>query len=489
MTARRRLTWLALGLSLATIAAADEKPCTGRHAGKYYDLNPLAGKDYQLKTPEGHKLVLSVCKSVSHETWALKVEDPGLVGGFVRRAHGDFSLGQKNTTLSFPASVSPGRAVHPHLTLASGSKCRDSNGDEIDNLRGSTEIEFICDPSVAVGAASAVGAGSDLGVNVHAGGPRLVAQLPPGDDEAGCAWVFEWRTAAACPTSEGVTFGGVIWFLFVSTLTLLALYLVLGTLYNYFALGLSGTDALPRFTLAGAVYHGREAWETGRGWWEGRGSGFSSARGPVGLGGPGGFPTRIPPSNRDAEGGARSFGGADSANPNKGPERRAFGNGTTGSANPFIRTSTSVRHERPQGQQPQGLNPASHQAQVMAAPPGAALGAAGVPVPAPPPAESYSVMGSAPPGDGYSVMGSGPPPPPTTAQGLNPASHQAQVMAAATSPAPAQQTEGNVVAPAPARRDTAQTFAVGDDEEEGEEIQVADVRGRGSGAGESGIRL
>jgi hypothetical protein len=209
----------------------------------------------------------------------------------------------------------------------------------------------------------------------------------------------------------------------------------------------------------------------------------------VGLGGPGGFPTRIPPSNRDAEGGSRSFGGADAPNPNKDSERRAFGNGTTGSANPFIRTSTSVRHERPQGQQAQGLNPASHQAQVMAAPPGAALGPAGVPVPAPAPAESYSVMGGAPPGDGYSVMGSGPPPPPTTAQGLNPASHQAQVMAAVTSPAPAQQTEGNVAAPAPARRDTAQTFAVGDDEEEGEEIQVGDVRGRGSGAGESGIRL
>ncbi|KAJ7813281.1 hypothetical protein B0H14DRAFT_2377063, partial [Mycena olivaceomarginata] len=100
MTARRRLTWLALGLSLAVMATAEEKQCTGRHAGKYYDLNPLAGialtipqKDYQLKTPQGHKLVLSVCKSVSHETWALKVEDPGLVGGFVRRDHGDFSLG------------------------------------------------------------------------------------------------------------------------------------------------------------------------------------------------------------------------------------------------------------------------------------------------------------------------------------------------------------------------------------------------------------
>ncbi|KAJ7805567.1 hypothetical protein B0H14DRAFT_3484983 [Mycena olivaceomarginata] len=113
---------------------------------------------------------------------------------------------QKNTTVSFPTSLSPGRAVHPHLTLASGSKCSDSAGLDIENLRSSTEIEFICDPSVAVGAASAVGAGSDLGMNVRVGRPWLVAQLPPRDNKAG-------------------------------SLTLLTLYP--GTLYNYFALGFS----------------------------------------------------------------------------------------------------------------------------------------------------------------------------------------------------------------------------------------------------------
>jgi hypothetical protein len=57
-----------------------------------------------------------------------------------------------------------------------------------------TEIKSIHNPTVAVGAASAVGVGSDLGMNVRAGGPWLVVQVPPGDDKAGCAWIFEWRT-------------------------------------------------------------------------------------------------------------------------------------------------------------------------------------------------------------------------------------------------------------------------------------------------------
>ncbi|KAJ7728149.1 mannose 6-phosphate receptor domain-containing protein, partial [Mycena maculata] len=264
--------WL-LWFSLLSVTRADDKACTGHHGGKYYDLNPLqAGKDYELTTPGGLELVLSACKSVSHETWGLKVQDPGLVGGFIRRAHGDFSMGQTNTTLSFS-----GRAGHPHLTLASGSKCVDSDGNTLDHLRGSTEIEFICDPSHG------------------AGSPRLVAQLPPGGDELACAWFVEWRTAAACATSEGTTFGGVVWFLFISTLVLLLLYLLLGTLYNHFVLHLSGTDALPRFSLAGALYHVREAWGLARDWWGQRqgGGGYGALpRGPVGLGGPAGNGSR-----------------------------------------------------------------------------------------------------------------------------------------------------------------------------------------------------
>ncbi|KAF7354078.1 PLCXc domain-containing protein [Mycena venus] len=241
--ARPRLAWLLTVLLLPLTARADEKPCTGRNAGKYYDLNGLqTANDYKFKTPEGHDMVLSACKSVSQETWHLEVEDPGQVGGFVRRDHGDFSLGQKNTTLSF-SSRAP---FHPHLTFTSGSKCVDANGNTLDHLRGSTEIEFVCDPAAGNGV------------------PRLIAQLPPGGDAAACAWVFEWRTKAACPTSEGLTFGGVVWFLFISSLILLGLYLLVGTLYNYFMLGLA------RHRRAAALFRKQRdvPWARGMGEWE-----------------------------------------------------------------------------------------------------------------------------------------------------------------------------------------------------------------------------
>ncbi|KAJ7142355.1 hypothetical protein C8R44DRAFT_974140 [Mycena epipterygia] len=444
--------WL-LCFSLLSSTRADEKPCTGRNAGKYYDLNGLqAGKDYTLTTPGGHDMVLSACKSVSHETWGLKMQDPGLVGGFVRQDHGDFSMGQTNTTLSFS-----GRVGHPHLTLASGSKCHDENGKEIENLRGSTEIEFICDPSHG------------------AGSPRLVAQLPPGGDDAACAWFIEWRTTAACPTSEGTTFGGVVWFLFISAVILLIAYLIIGTLYNYFVLGLAGTDALPRFTLAGLIYHGREAWEMAGDWWasSGRGSGFSSsARGPVGLGGPAGFGSRARPDVERA-GSDGSFGSANGA--------------ANGAANPFIRTARKTQL------QPQ-TNPASHQTQAMAPPSANPVPPPGISMPT---ASVNSMPAPAP-------MAA---PMPHQAGALNPASHQAQLMAGMPVPhlpgaaAPAaqelqnqtQNTQYRDEAPPPTPRGvTGQTFSVGDDEgdeDEGAEVQIADIRGRLDGGGGGPVRL
>ncbi|KAJ7668179.1 hypothetical protein B0H17DRAFT_1142528 [Mycena rosella] len=606
-------------LSLLSSTRADDKPCTGHNAGKYYDLNRLqTGKDYELKTPGGNELVLAACKSVSHETWKLKVPDPGLVAGFVRRGHGDFSLGpwfpvvasgmlwppgscavcvfagdplpwvnvfvddsrpwrgytsglrscrvvstfwrmirfasmesdifcviaedslalaiatstshpgtyvpprrlirihgrryasglrscrvaseqfapmgsgaplchggrfarrgecatctsrrlrlaaspspwaigaattqrlphpapQSNTTLTFS-----GRAAHPHLTFSRGSKCVDADNKET-ALQGSTEIEFVCDTAAGAGA------------------PRLVAQLPPGDEDAACAWVFEWRTAAACPTSEGTTLGGVVWFLFVSLLILLALYLSIGTAYNVFVLHLAGADALPRFTLAGMLYHGREALEMAGDWWAARRNGSSGgggrapfSRGPVGLGGPGGFRR----ANADAER-APFAASSDDENAYEG----AHGNGVSGNGNTFVRTGTSVRKEQMHPQ----TNPASHQTQVMGGAPHA------MPQPQPQP-----LVGG---------MGTG---------GLNPASHQAQLMAgmpvphlsAPRSSSPSSQTQTqnaqqnyaaptqvqNYAAPTPTR----QTFSVGDDEgdEDAPEIDVADVRGRvGAGAG------
>ncbi|KAJ6613521.1 mannose-6-phosphate receptor binding domain-containing protein [Mycena sp. CBHHK59/15] len=422
---------LALALAHPLPAHADDKPCTGRHAGKYYDLNPLqAATDYTLQTPGGHDLVLSACKSVSHETWGLKVPDPGLVGGFVRGDHGDFSLGQTNTTLSFVSA-----SAHPHLTYTSGSQCPDGG-----QLRGSTAIEFVCD----------LGAG--------AGAPRLVAQLPPGPDDAACAFFVQWRTRHACPTSEGTTFGGFVWFVFVLTLTLLALYLALGTLYNRFVLGLRGAEQLPRFSLAGAHYHASEAWDSFREWLAGQSN----------------------PSSRGYAPAARGWG-AEEGGLGGGVGGVGASGGGGGGGGGFVRRTPL---------QPQ-TNPASHQTGVMQ------------PLP-------QQQQNQNPPMNVQPAKTAG-----VGAGALNPASHQTRVMQqSATPPAqsPAQQPSpfARMATPPPAvqrkdsgpgTKDEQRAFLVGEDEEEGEDApgqelgEVASVRrrvlgggGEGTGAG-GAIRL
>lgn len=49
--------------------------------------------DYEFISPGGHQFILNVCKSVSHDTWNIKVPNPENVGGFIRRDRGDFSIG------------------------------------------------------------------------------------------------------------------------------------------------------------------------------------------------------------------------------------------------------------------------------------------------------------------------------------------------------------------------------------------------------------
>ncbi|CAK5279071.1 unnamed protein product [Mycena citricolor] len=383
------------GSFVSTVGAAEDKPCTAHHDGKYYDLNRVQSTDdYKLSSPENLEIVLSACKSVSQETWGLKgIDDPANVAGFVRRGHGDFSLGRTNTTLSFHS-----RSKHPHLAFTGGSKCIDSAGNAIDNLRGSSEIEFVCDP----------GAGR--------GQPRLVAQLPAGPDDKACAWVFEWRTAAACPTSEGITFGGFIWGLFISIILLLILYVVVGTIYNHFVLNLQGTDALPRFSVAGMIHHGRDALEMASDW------AATYGRGPQYGGRYDALPT-------DREGGA-GFTLPSSADSNSA----------------FVRTRKEPV-----------TNPASHQTQVMAPP---AQGGGGVQMPAPAPAPaSVSAVNAA-------------------GSGLNPASHQAQLMAGMPVPQLSRSTGSGPPPPAPIRvpapelvvaESEAPSFAVGDDDVDEEE--------------------
>jgi len=79
-------------------------------------------------------------------------------------------ISKVNTTLTVIDS-------RPRLVLSDGSSCKATPGGSDLGLKASTIIEFICDTSI-------------FGV----GQPRLVGQLPPGDDDIGCAYVIEWRT-------------------------------------------------------------------------------------------------------------------------------------------------------------------------------------------------------------------------------------------------------------------------------------------------------
>ncbi|KDR85913.1 hypothetical protein GALMADRAFT_150280 [Galerina marginata CBS 339.88] len=216
---------------------AEEKPCTTHDNGKYYDLNPLkASKDYEVKTSTGEKLHINVCQSVRTEVFGLKEDmDAADVGGFVRRAHGDFVIGKLNTSLTIFDS-------QPRFVLSSGSRCKPKPDDQPTEIRASSVIEFICDTSV-----------------FGPGTPRLLARLPPGDDEIGCAYVIEWRTHYACPTSEGGGITGFFVVVGIIFLVLLLTYTVLGTLYNRFVLQLRGFDQIPQFSIESMKYHGREA--------------------------------------------------------------------------------------------------------------------------------------------------------------------------------------------------------------------------------------
>ena len=69
------------------------------------------------------------------------------------------------------------RDSRPRFILTGGSYCKARADSTPGDMRGSALVEFTCDKSV-----------------LGPGQPRLVAQLPPGDDEEACAWVIEWRT-------------------------------------------------------------------------------------------------------------------------------------------------------------------------------------------------------------------------------------------------------------------------------------------------------
>ncbi len=65
----------------------------------------------------------------------------------------------------------------PRLVLSGGSRCKSTpDGPSLD-LKASTIVEFTCDASI-----------------FGPGQPRLLGQLPPGDDEIACSYFIEWKT-------------------------------------------------------------------------------------------------------------------------------------------------------------------------------------------------------------------------------------------------------------------------------------------------------
>ncbi|XAO26989.1 hypothetical protein I312_105830 [Cryptococcus bacillisporus CA1280] len=95
---------------------------------------------------------LNVCRSVVSELY--KLDDPDKVGGFLRQADGDFSLGNVNTNLTLSPMTN-----EPMIIMTGGSSCPGKQ-----EQTASTAIRFICSPS-----------------DFNAGKPILVASLPPQD--------------------------------------------------------------------------------------------------------------------------------------------------------------------------------------------------------------------------------------------------------------------------------------------------------------------
>lgn len=215
-------------LLLFVVAQNTDEPCTLRHERKIYDLRSFQGsKDYEFTTPGKQNVTLNVCKPVASEGWNLKDVNKDRVGGFVRKDRMDFCLGESNSTITLAPDSTESKTVL-QIAMTQGSRCGE------DGIRASSLIRFVCSDSTDTQ-------------------PQLIAQLPPGNEEA-CAWVFEWKTKAACGSSIG-GIGSFFLTLFSTFIVLACFYLILGTLYNRYVLKLTGMAQIPRFSFESAKYH------------------------------------------------------------------------------------------------------------------------------------------------------------------------------------------------------------------------------------------
>ncbi|KAG5644975.1 hypothetical protein DXG03_007347 [Asterophora parasitica] len=228
----------------------------------------------------------------------------------------------------------------------SGSRCKSKSGDN--QIRASTIVDFVCDTSV-----------------FGSGVPRLVAQLPPGDDEDACAFFLEWRSHVACPTNEPGGALGFFAFLFFTIISLALLYLVAGTLYNRFVLRLRGIDQIPKFSVESMKYHAAEAYDWIKDLTHGAGAHAQSY---------GGGYDRMPNDNLNAPFGLGSGGSFQRSAPSTGGinpvshQTQVSGLSQREEGDSFVRPQLSRPTTGAAGVSRTDINPASHQAQVAQPP-------------------------------------------------------------------------------------------------------------------------
>lgn len=208
-------------LSTSWAASDDPKPCTGASDDKYFDLSGLTRKkDYVITSSSGTKFTLNVCDAVRTELWNPRDVKAETVGGFFRGEHGDFSIGSYATNLTIVND-------EPYIFMKDGSLCPGST-----KLRASTAIRFICDSSV-----------------FYEGSPKVVAQLPPGEDSSSCAFFIEWRTPVACATKLTTGTAGILGVFFSLIFVIFLVYVVGVFIYNRWVLGLRGVDQFPTLSF------------------------------------------------------------------------------------------------------------------------------------------------------------------------------------------------------------------------------------------------
>jgi len=209
--------------TLVTLVAAQDT-CIVTTDNGHYDLTPLTASDDYTVEADGRTYYLNVCRAVSGELWNPKgVDNPQTVGARYRGEHGDYSMGNYNTTLRFEHN-------NPLLIYENGSPCAADM-----EVRTSTAIRFLCDNTV-----------------FGPGKPQLVASLPPGGGTP-CAFFFEWRTHVACPGSPRTSIGSAVGLLV--GMVLLFLFLIIGLLlaYRWYAMQKRGLDLLPRPSIGNFV--------------------------------------------------------------------------------------------------------------------------------------------------------------------------------------------------------------------------------------------